>query len=737
MKKYLFGAAAVALLSACEHYTADAPAVDETVVVTEAADAVEAAVVAEGRTEDGKYLTPEGLKLSAPDVWGTWGINLDTRDGTVAPGENFYAYVNGGWLNGFEIPADRSRYGSFDLLAEKSEQRVRNIINDLAAEAPALDTPEGKIGAFYSAYLDTDTINAAGLAPAQPYLDKIAAIETREDLAKIFATVGYSSPFNGFVFVDDKDPDTYIFQMSLGGLGMPDRDYYLKDDEKSQALRDQYVELLTTMLTKAGNADPAHAAADVMALETKMAKADWDRALSRNPEITYNKVSRDELIALANGFPVEVSLAELGLADETHFLVSEIPPTAEELAAAGISDEDAAKLGDGFVGGFALANDAPLDTWKDYLTAHFLIGQSDVLPTEIDDAVFAFYGTALRGQPEQRERWKRAVASTQGILGEAIGKVFVERYFPAENKAAMDDLVANLRLAMKANLDELGWMGAETKVKAEEKLNSFNPKIGYPAEFETYDTLVVGHNALDNAIAANHWQFADNLSKLGTNVDRNEWFMTPQTVNAYYNPSFNEIVFPAAILQPPFFNISADPAVNYGAIGGVIGHEMGHGFDDQGAKFDSKGVFHNWWTPADQEAFRELGDALAAQYDAFCPLDDGETCVNGRLTLGENIGDLGGLSMAYRAYQMSLDGQEAPVIDGLTGDQRFFMSWAQVWRSKYRDEATRQQLQTDPHSPPLYRVNGVVRNFDEWYDAFGVSEGDALYLAPEERIRIW
>ncbi|MCA8902681.1 MAG: M13 family metallopeptidase, partial [Hyphomonas sp.] len=305
------------------------------------------------------------------------------------------------------------------------------------------------------------------------------------------------------------------------------------------------------------------------------------------------------------------------------------------------------------------------------------------------------------------------------------------------NKAAMDDLVKNLRKAMAANLADLEWMSDTTKVKAEEKLDSFNPKIGYPNKFETYETLTIGNNALDNAIAATKWQLEDNIADLGQPVDKKRWFMTPQTVNAYYNPSYNEIVFPAAILQPPFFNISADPAVNYGAIGGVIGHEMGHGFDDQGAKYDANGVLQNWWTDEDLVGFRKLGDALAAQYSSYCPLDDGETCVNGRLTLGENIGDLGGLSMAYRAYQLSLDGKEAPVIDGLTGDQRFFLAWAQVWRAKYRDEAQRRQLLTDPHSPPYYRVNGVVRNLNEWYEAFGVEPGDALYLAPEERVRIW
>ena len=725
MKRLLLGAASLALITACAHHK-DIPASDAP------AEAAKPAA--------------EVLALSSPDFWGAWGINLDTRNTEVKPGDDFNGYVNGAWLDTFEIPADRSRYGSFDLLREKSEQRVRFIIDDLAAAKPSIDTPEGKIAAIYNAYLDTAAINAAGLEPAAPYLAQIDAISNIDDVVRLTATVGFASPINGFVFVDDKDPETYIFQMGLGGLGMPDRDYYLKDDEKSVDLRAKYVALLTDMLGKAGYADPAKAAADVMAFETEIAKLDWDRAVSRNPEITYNKLSREEFVALSGDFPAQLALDTIGVGKETHFLVAEIPPTAEELASAGLSAEDAAKLGKGFEGIFALSADTPLDTWKAYLKAHFLIDHSDVLPEEIDNAVFAFYGTALRGQPEQRERWKRAVAAVEGTLGEAIGKVFVERYFPPENKAAMDELVANLRKAMDANIAGLDWMSDTTKVKAVEKLNTFNPKIGYPATFETYDTLVVGSSALENAMAAGKWTQADNLAKLGTKVDKTEWFMTPQTVNAYYNPSFNEIVFPAAILQPPFFNLSADPAINYGAIGGVIGHEMGHGFDDQGAKYDALGAFQDWWTPDDLNAFRKLTDALVAKYDGYCPLDDGKTCVNGRLTLGENIGDVGGLSMAYRAYQLSLDkngdgtvseDEQPPVIDGYTGDQRFFLGWAQIWRAKYRDEAKRQQLLTDPHSPPEYRINGVVRNFDEWYEAFDVGPDDALYLPPEERIRIW
>ncbi|MFN3609017.1 MAG: M13 family metallopeptidase [Hyphomonas sp.] len=744
MKHLLLGAAVIALATACA--TAPETSLATDLAATPQTAEPEADTDADAYAGPKKYPTPEGLLLSAPDTWGDWGIDTSAFKAGIRPGDDFNTYANGTWIKTIEIPPDRSRYGNFDLLREKSEQRVRLIIEDLARTEPAIETVEGKIGAYYAAFLDMDAINAAGLAPAKPYFDEIDAIASLEDVTRLTATVGYASPISGFVFVDDKDPDTYIFQMGLSGLGLPDRDYYLKEDEKSVEHRAKYVELLTTLLGKAGYADPERAAADVMAFETDLARIHWDRTLSRNPEITYNKLSRQEFYALAGDFPAAVALETIGVADQDHFLVAQIPPTAEEIASAGISAEDATKLGGGFPAMFDLARQTPLDTWKAYLKAHFLIDHAHVLPDEIDQEVFAFFGTTLNGQPQQRERWKRAVSSTESVMGEGIGKVFVERYFPPENKAEMDDLVANLRTAMAANLKELTWMSDVTKVKAEEKLDSFNPKIGYPETFETYDTLVVGSNALDNVMAAAKWAMEDNLSDLGTTVDKTKWFMTPQTVNAYYNPAFNEIVFPAGILQPPFFNLSADPAVNYGAIGGVIGHEMGHGFDDQGAKFSATGALSNWWTEEDQAAFRQLGDALVAQYDSYCPLDEGKTCVNGRLGLGENIGDLGGLSMAYRAYQLSLDtngdgtiseDEQAPVIDGFTGDQRFFLGWAQIWRSNYRDEALRQQLQTGPHSPPQYRINGVVRNLDEWYTAFGITEDDALYLPPEERVRIW
>lgn len=728
MKRLLAGVATVALLGACATATEEA-ALD----TTEAATTVTETAPAETETAPKKHV----VETTSPDFWGDWGIDTSVMDTEVDPGDNFFMYVNGGWFDEFELPADKTRYGAFDLLREKSEQQVRFIIEDVAAEAPPTDTPQGKVAAYYNAYMDTDAIEAAGLEPVQPYLDRIQAIETREQLAEIFATPGFSSPINGFVWVDDKDPSDYIFQMSMGGLGLPDREYYLKDDEKSVDIRAKYVELLTFLLGKAGYEDAEAKAADILALETKLAKADWDRAVSRNPEVTYNKLTRAELEELAGDFPLATVLTTIGVNDETEFLVTEVPPTAEEIAAAGLSQEDVDKLGAGMPAAFNLAMTEDLDTWKAYLSAHMLSNFSSVLPKDIDDADFAFYGTVLGGQPEQRPRWKRAVSSVQGNLGEALGQVYVERHFPAENKEKMDELVANLRAAMHVNLEDLEWMGEETREKAKYKLDKFNPKIGYPPKFETYEGLEVSDNAFQNSVNAGIWSFKDNIDRLNEEPDRDEWFMTPQTVNAYYNPAYNEIVFPAAILQPPFFNVSADPAVNYGAIGGVIGHEMGHGFDDQGSKYDGDGVLANWWTEDDREAFDALTSALVEQYNQYCPLEEGEPCVNGKLTLGENIGDLGGLSLAYRAYQMSLDGEEAPVIDGLTGDQRFFMAWAQVWRSKYRDEAKRTQILTDPHSPAEFRVNGIVRNFDEWYDAFDISEDADLYLPPEERIRIW
>ena len=731
IKKILLASAALAALAA-----APARAQEGEPGQSDIDTLIEAETAAD--TATGGSTDAEGITTTARDFWGTWGVDTTLMNPAIKPGDDFYAYVNGKWLDSFEIPADRARYGAFTLLAEKSEQRVRKIIDELAATKPAIDTGAGKVAAFYNAYLDTAAIDAAGLAPAQPYLDRIKAAKTREDLAKLFGTPGFRSPVAGFVDIDSKQTDKYIFQVTQAGLGMPDRDYYLVDSEANLKVRAAYMQYLTFLMGKAGYADPAKAAQMVYDLEKAIATEHWDRAIGRNRNITYNKLSKAEMLALGNGFPVETFIKTVGVDGQQEFVVRQLSPTADEIAAEKLTPEQVAKLGSGIPGLFKLANTAPIEAWQAWLAAGFLSSAASVLPSDIDAANFAFYGTVLGGQKKQRERWQRGVAAVEGSMGEIVGKIYADRYFPAENKAAMDELVGNLRKAMAANLNDIKWMGEATKVEARQKLAKFTPKIGYTEKFETYDTLTITPGkALDNAIAAGTWAYRDNLSKLGKPIDKTEWFMLPQTVNAYYSPPRNEIVFPAAILQPPFFNLSADPAVNYGAIGGVIGHEMGHGFDDQGSKSDGDGVLRDWWTPEDQANFKKLTSALVAQYSALCPLDDGKTCVNGALTLGENIGDVGGLSMAYRAYKIHLNGKEDKVIDGLTGDQRFFMAWAQVWRNKSRDEYLRQQLNTDPHSPPNFRANGTVRNFDEWYKAFNVKPGDALYLPPEQRIRIW
>ena len=735
MKHLLFGVAAAALLSGCgqAERTAEADAAASADTATTPSAAID-------------WVEPD-IVTATPDQWGDWGIDLTTQDLSVAPGDNFYRFMNGTWLNEFEMPADRSRYGSFSLLAEKSEQRVRGIIENLARAAPSPDTLEGKVAAIYNAYMDTDAIEAAGLAPVEPMLAKVAAIETREDLAAVFAETGFSAPIGGWVDIDSKQTDQYIFYVTQAGLGMGDRDYYLKDTEKNLEYREAYTAMLTSLLTEAGYDDPAAGAEAIYGLEAALAVKHWDRAAGRNRNITYNKMSLAEVEALAGDFPVSRMLDDLGLGGQDSFVMRQVTPTDEEIAENGLSESQIEGVsGGGLAGIFEVAASHDLEAWKAWLSAQLLIDHANILPKRIDDTVFDFYGKTLRGQEEQRERWKRAVSTVEGSVGEAVGKVYAERYFPAENKAAMDELVANLRRAMALNLNDIEWMSEATKEEARAKLSKFTPKIGYPEKFETYNALTVGDDAFANDLAVSEWAWQDMIGQLGQEIDRTEWFMLPQTVNAYYSPNRNEIVFPAAILQPPFFNLSADPAINYGAIGGVIGHEIGHGFDDQGSRSDGDGVLRNWWTDEDRANFEALTGALVAQYDAFCPLDDGETCVNGALGLGENIGDLGGLSMAYRAYQLHLDtngdgtvseDEQPPVLDGYTGDQRFFMAWGQVWRNMYRDDALRQQLVRGPHNPPRYRVNGIVRNFDEWYAAFSVTEENELYLPPEERIRIW
>ena len=687
---------------------------------------------------------PQAAATAAtPEIgdWGKAGLQTQWIDRAVKPGDDFFRHVNGKWVDQFAIPADRTSWGAFHQLAAVSEVRVRGILDELAAKNPAPGSAEGRLLAAYTAFMDQSSIEQAGLAPARPMLDRIAAARSADDLLPLFAAPGLPSPIDFSVDADPKQSDRYVLQLELGGLGLPDRDYYLADNPRFPPIRAQYKAYTAMLLGEAGIADPQGMAEKVYALETELARAAWDRTITRDPDLTYHKLTTAEVAALPGGADLLTLIRANGpgAAATPAVTITQLPLTAEQAAQTRLTlDQLKQKVGGGVPAALGLIRSQPVEVWKAWLTARFLSSRASVLPKRIDDANFAFYGKLLSGQPEQRVRWKRAVDVVQRELGDLLGQVYAARFFPAANRAAMTELVGNLRKAMSANLAELKWMGPETRAQAEAKLAAFTPKIGSTDKWKDYAGLTVAPNtAFANLQAATEWQAAFYDKRIGQPVDRSEWYMQPQTVNAYYSPQRNEIVFPAAILQPPFFNLSADPAVNYGGIGAVIGHEMGHGFDDQGAKFDGTGNLRDWWTEADKKNFVALTDRLVDQYNKLCPFDGGKTCVNGRLTLGENIGDLGGLSLAYRAYKLSLKGKPAPVIDGMTGDQRFFMGWAQVWRSKYREETARQLLLVDPHSPGMYRVNGIVRNFDEWYKAFGVKPGDALYLPPEQRIRIW
>ncbi|NCP19701.1 MAG: M13 family metallopeptidase [Erythrobacter sp.] len=721
-------------------------------ILTTTASALALALAAPAAAED---LDAHGPQLSDLDLlvedgdedvpmptmsFGEWGVDPSMLSDTIDPGDDFFAYVNQDWLDANPLPAEFSRFGAFNLLREKSTSDVKALVDELVSKpANALTADEKRIVDAYNSYLDTAAIDAAGLAPAQPFLDKIRGANTLSELVTLWGTPGYSAPMGGGVSVDAKEPTRYSVYIGSGGLGLPDRDYYLDESERGKDIQTKYREYLTFLLGEAGYEDAAGMADKVYGFEDSIArKVSWDRATRRNRDLTYNALTPEELGSLVEGFPTTALLTASGFAGTDRFIVGDLPPSAEEAEELGLDEDTLAKIGGGTPAMMTLLLETPMDVLQAWTIKEFLEGNASVLPTKFDEADFAFYGKTLSGTPEQRARWKRAIGETEGLLGELVGKSYVERYFPSENKDAMVDLVDNLRKALANSIEENDWMSAATKKEALAKLNSFDPKIGYRDNLETYDGLaIIGGNPLANRMAAAEWSWQENVSKLGGPIDRTEWGMLPQTVNAYYNPTKNEIVFPAAILQQPFFALTNDAAVNYGGIGGVIGHEMGHGFDDQGAKSDGTGMLRNWWTDADRAAFDALTDALVAQYDAFCPLDDGNTCVNGRFTLGENIGDLGGLSLAYRAYKLSLNGKEDKVIDGLTGDQRFFMAWAQVWRSAQREESYRQRLRTDPHSPEEYRVNGVVRNLDAWYDAFNVSPEDDLYLPPEERVHIW
>ena len=652
---------------------------------------------------------------SAAAELGAWGISTEYIDESVDPGDDFYQHVSGKWLDTFQIPDEFSSYGSFTVLFERSEERVRSIIEDAAKEGGAPGSVEQKIGDFFASFTDVDAINEKGLEPIAADLAFIDGLQSHEDVGRAMARpdLALNGILAGWVDVDSKQPDRYIVYLTQAGLGLPNRDYYLED--KFADKREKYQAYIEEILTLTQTPEAAAKAQGVYGLEAAIAEVHWEPAKRRNRDLTYNLKTDEELAAFAPGAPWAIMFEAAGLGAQKEFVVREddaIKNIAEIFAA------------------------TPVDTWKDYLRFHLISSNAAVLPTEIDDASFAFFGTEMRGQPKKRERWKRGVAAVNGALGEAVGKVYVDRYFPAESKTKMDELVTNLRRALDVRLDTLPWMGEETKQEAHRKLEKFTPKIGYPEKWEDYTNFtVVRGDAYGNAKQANAFGWEDQISKLGGPIDRTEWFMNPQTVNAYYSPNRNEIVFPAAILQAPFFDPAADPAVNYGGIGAVIGHEIGHGFDDQGRKSDGDGVLRDWWTEQDAKNFQKLADKIGAQYESYEPIEGFP--INPKLTMGENIGDIGGVAMAYHAYKLSLNGEEAPIIDGYTGDQRFFMAWAQVWKRVVREEQLKNQIASDPHSPARFRVNGVVRNINAWYDAFDITEDDALYLPPEERVEIW
>ncbi|BBE22881.1 putative zinc metalloprotease [Arthrobacter sp. MN05-02] len=647
-------------------------------------------------------------------------LDPDNLDGTVRPQDDLFRHANGVWLKDAVIPDDRPLTGSFTALRDASELAVRAIIEDAASRAgtgPA-DDIDARLGTLYADFMDTARIEARQAAPIEPLLARIAAVSSVAELVDLSAELtrsGIQGLVAPYVSNDAGNPERYLLHLYQSALGLPDESYYR--EEGFAETRDEYRDLLSTLFGLVGGDDPAGAADRVLALETRLAASSMGSVERRDPQKTYNLVRRDDAAALSGH-----------LAPWLRVVVDE-PHQSSELV---VNQPD-------FVRGLDDAlNSVELGTWREWLVSRVLLHAADYLDERFVDASFAFYGTHLAGTPRLKDRWKRGVALVEGAMGEAIGQRYVERHFPATHKAAMLALVGNLIAAYESSISALTWMTDGTRARALEKLSQFTTKIGYPEEWIDYGPLEVRPSDLyGNVLRASEFEHRRQLGKLGRPIDRGAWLMTPQTVNAYYMPTMNEIVFPAAILQPPFFDIDADDAVNYGAIGAVIGHEIGHGFDDKGSQFDGTGRLHNWWSEEDREAFDALTGRLVAQYAALEPSEVPGQAVNGELTLGENIGDLGGLGISYRAYLLSLGGAEAPVINGSTGTQRFFLSWATCWQQKIRPEEARRRLTVDPHSPNEFRCNQVVRNLDEFHEAFDVAESDGLWLEPGERVRIW
>jgi putative endopeptidase len=663
-------------------------------------------------------VTATALSAQTPAASRVSGIDVSTFDKSVRPQDDLFRYVNGTWLAKNAIPADKASYGVFDLLADKAEADLRALVEEAAKSGGAPGSDARKIGDFYASFMNEAHIETLGITPLKADLAAIDHIQSKQDLARMFARLllmGCDSPLQVFVEGDFKDPKTNALFAYQGGLGMPDRDYYLKDDAKLAEYRTKYQTLVKTLLTLVGTPTADADATAIVALEKDLATPQWSNVENRNIVKIYNKFAVADLAKEFPGFDWTAWLTELGTPNATSLIVAQ-PSYAKAFAAA--------------------VNDWPIDRWKPYLRASLIRGFAPYLSKAFVDARFEFYGKTLNGTPEQRPRWKRGVATVDGSLGELLGKLYVARHFPPAAKARMEQLVENLRRAYKDGIDSLEWMDAATKKEAQQKLAAFQPKVGYPSKWREYSKVVVeADDLVGNVKSANAAEMAYQLGKVGKPVDTTEWGMTPQTINAYYNPVRNEIVFPAAILQPPFFNMAADDAVNYGAIGAVIGHEMGHGFDDQGRNFDGSGTMRDWWNAADATEYKKRTDRLVAQYAGYEALPGLK--LNGELTLGENIGDLTGLTMGHRAYVLALGGASAPVIDGFTGDQRFFYGWAQVWRGATREDALRQQVLTNPHPPEEFRANGAVGNVPEFYATFDVKPGDKMFIAPEKRTKIW
>ncbi len=646
------------------------------------------------------------------------GIDLEHMDERVRPGDDFFTYVNGKWLAKTEIPADKPSFGSFEILREQAQEDVRKIIEASVSGDYPVGSDEQKVGDLYRSFMDMETRNARGLAPLEPELRRIEAIDSYDALATYFASAlkrGFDAPFVLSQFGDMKNPQYYGIYAYQSGLGLPDREYYLAGDEKSEALRSAYLAHVERMFGLAGFPEPQASATTIMALETRLASEQMRKEDLRDFARNYSKIPVTELHTVMPQFDWNAYIAEIGLGDIDGLIVL----TNDYLSALD-----------------KIIVDTSLETWKTYLRWGVLNSAADRLSAELDDQNFEFYGKTLVGIQEQRPMWRRGVQLVNDTLGEIVGKVYVREHFPPRAKERMLELVGNLIKAYEISIRDLDWMSEETRAQALDKLSKFTPKVGFPDRWRDYSAVAIRADDLyGNIERANIAEYRRLLDRQGGPVDREEWGMTPQTVNAFYTPTLNQIVFPAAILQPPFFDLQADDAVNYGAIGAVIGHEIGHGFDDKGSTFDGDGVLRNWWTDADRAEFEARTGALVEQYSGFKVFDD--LHVNGEYTRGENIGDLGGLSIALLAYKLSLGDRDAPVIDGFTGVQRVFLGWGQVWRNKYREEALRHRVATDPHSPSRFRANGTVRNVPDFYEAFDVAAGDALYLPPEQRVKIW